>query len=201
MQRLKRYFIAGFVAVIPVVLTIYVIIFIFRFADNILGKYLNSYLKDLFGFYIPGLSIVIFFLLIFIFGFLATTLFSTRMRHRIERWFMNLPLVKNIYPPFKQIILFISAQKEFGFKKVVLVQYPSSGIWSIGFLTHENFKKITDVCNKEMASVFIPTSPGPLTGFLIFIPKEELKFLNISVSEALRIIISGGVFQHGDGIP
>jgi uncharacterized membrane protein len=106
-----------------------------------------------------------------------------------------LPLIQNIYPALKQIILFISAQKEFGFKKVVLVEYPSAGIWSIGFLTNEGFEKINKATNREMVSVFVPTAPGPLTGNVIFVAKEEIKFPDMSIEAALNIIISGGVFK------
>ena len=109
-----------------------------------------------------------------------------------------MPLINKIYPALKQIILFVLAQKEFGFKKVVLVEYPSKGIWSISFLTNEGFEQINKATNREMVAVFLPTTPGPLTGYVVFIPKEEVKFLDISVSEALRIIISGGVFKSGE---
>jgi uncharacterized membrane protein len=95
----------------------------------------------------------------------------------------------------KQIIRFILTQQEFGFKKVVLVEYPSKGIWSVGFLTNEGVKKVSDAAGAEMVAVFVPSSPGPLTGYVIFVAKESLKFPDLSVSEALKIIISGGVVK------
>lgn len=195
MKRLKRYFITGFVVLVPVFLTIYVLAALFRFVDNILGRFLNIYLKAMLGFYIPGLGLLLFFVIIVLVGFLAGRFLGNKIFPRIEKWFLGLPLINKIYPTFKQIILFVLAQKEFGFKKVVLVEYPSKGIWSLGFLTNEEFKKMSEVAGRDTVPVFIPSSPNPLTGYVIFLPKEELKFPDIPISDALKIIISGGVFK------
>lgn len=198
MKRLKQYFIAGLVTVIPVFLTIYILVLLFQFADGILGKYLNVYFKKTMGFYIPGIGFLICLVAILFVGVLATDFVGKKILRRIERWFSALPLINKIYPALKQIVKFISAQKEFGFKKVVLVEYPSKGIWSIGFLTNEKFQQIDKVTGKEMLAVFLPTTPGPLSGYVVFFPKEEVKFLDIPVADALKIIISGGVFKDED---
>lgn len=195
MKRLKRYFITGFVVAVPIFLTIYVLVVLFRFIDGILGRFLNLYLKETVGFYIPGLGFLLFFLIIAVIGFLAGRFFGHRIFPRLEKWFSSLPLISKIYPIFKQIVQFVAVQKEFGFKKVVLVEYPGKGIWSMGFLTNEEFKQIGETLSKQMVSVFIPSSPNPLTGYVIFLPKEEIKFVDISISDALKIIISGGVFK------
>lgn len=195
MKRLKRYFITGFVVAVPIFLTIYVLVVLFRFIDGILGRFLNLYLEETVGFYIPGLGFLLFSLIIAVIGFLAGRFFGHRIFPRLEKWFSSLPLISKIYPIFKQIVQFVAAQKEFGFKKVVLVEYPGKGIWSIGFLTNEEFKQIGETLSKQMVSVFIPSSPNPLTGYVIFLLKEEIKFVDISISDALKIIISGGVFK------
>jgi len=195
MKRLKKYLITGFMVVVPVFLTVYILVASFQFIDGLLGRFLFGYLKKTWGFYLPGLGFLIFFILIIFVGFLATQFIGKRIFPQIEKWFAGLPLINKIYPTLKQIVLFVLAQKEFGFKKVVLVEYPSKGIWSLGFLTNEEFNKITEACNKEMVSVFIPSTPGPLTGYVVFVPRDSLKFADISVSEALKIIISGGVFK------
>lgn len=195
MKRLKRYLVTGIVVVSPIFLSIYVLIVLFRFVDNILGRFLNIYLKNLWGFYIPGIGLFICLFFIIFVGFLASRFMGKKIFSSLEKWFSKLPLINKVYPAFKQTILFISAQAEFGFKKVVLIEYPSRGIWSIGFLTNEDFSQVNKLTNREMVSVFIPSTPGPLTGFVIFVLKEEVKFLDISVSDALKIIISGGVFN------
>lgn len=195
MERLRRYLIAGLIVVVPVLLTVYVLVIMFRFADSILGRFLNVYLKDTLGFYIPGLGFLISVIFILFVGFLATRFLGKKVFIALERWFSGLPLINKMYPALKQIVLFVLAQKEFGFKKVVLVEYPSKGIWSLGFLTNENFERINKVSDREMVSVFMPSTPGPLTGYMILVPKEEVKFLDIPVSDALKIIISGGAFK------
>jgi uncharacterized membrane protein len=195
MRGLKKYFIAGSIIVVPFFLTIYILAVLFRFTDNILGRFLGVYLKNTLGYNIPGLGIIMFLLAILLAGFLATRFMGKMFFHLIDRWFSGLPLVRNIYPAFKQVISFILAQKEFGFKKVALVEYPSKGIWSLGFLTNEEFQKVNQISNKAMVSVFMPTSPGPFTGVVIFVAKEDLQFPGISISDAFKIIISGGVFK------
>lgn len=198
MERLRRYLIAGLVVVVPILLTAYVLVIMFRFVDGILGRFLNIYLKETLGFYIPGLGFLISLVFIIFVGFLATRFLGRKIFVGLERWFSGLPLINKIYPALKQIVLFILAQKEFGFKKVVLVEFPSKGIWSLGFLTNESFEQINKISNREMVSVLIGTTPGPLSGYLIFVPKEEVRFPDISLSDALKIIISGGIFKPGD---
>jgi len=195
MERLKRYLVAGLIVVVPALLTIYVLVIMFRFVDGILGNFLNVYFKRILGFYIPGLGFLISLFFILFVGFLATRFLGKKVFIALEKWFSSLPLINKIYPALKQIILFILAQKEFGFKKVVLVEYPSKGIWSLGFLTNESFRHINKVSDREMVSVFIASTPGPLTGYIIFVAKDQIKFLDISVSDALKIIISGGTFK------
>ncbi|MBI4707426.1 MAG: DUF502 domain-containing protein [Candidatus Omnitrophica bacterium] len=195
MKPLKRYFVTGLAVAVPVFLTIYVLVAAFQLVDGILGRFLNVYLKETLGFYIPGLGLLLFLVVILFIGFMATRFLGRKIYPQLEKWFSSLPLVNKIYPTLKQIIQFIMAQKEFGFKKVVLVEYPSKGIWSLGFLTNENFQQITSACGKEMAAVFMPTTPGPFSGYVVFLPKEEIKFPDISITNALKIIISGGVFK------
>jgi len=199
MKTLRKYFITGLVVVVPVFLTVYVSVVLFRFADNILGRFLNVYFKNNLGFYIPGLGILIFLLLILLAGFLANRYIGKMIFSLIDKLFFSLPLIRNIYPTFKQMISFILAQKELGFRKVVSVEYPSKGIWSLGFLTNEEFKQFSQTSNKAMVSIFMPTSPGPFTGFVIFVAKEDLHFPNIAIADALKIIMSGGVFKPQSG--
>ncbi len=195
MNNLKKYFITGLVVVIPISLTFYILFVVFQFIDNILGNFLTGYIKSAWGFYIPGIGFVICLLLILLVGILAARFLRQRFFLDLEKWFSCLPLIKSIYPALKQVILFVSAQKEFGFKKVALVEYPSRGIWSIGFITNEGFANLNQTTGKDLVAVFLPMSPGPLSGYVVFVPKEEVKFPDMSVNEALNIIISGGVFN------
>ncbi|MBU1870421.1 MAG: DUF502 domain-containing protein, partial [Candidatus Omnitrophica bacterium] len=158
MKRIERYLITGLAVVGPVFLSVYLLIVVFQFIDGILGRLVNSLLKNHLGFTIPGLGFVLFFLVLIFVGFLANRFLGRRMGQQIEKWFSGLPLINLVYPTIKQIILFISAQKEFGFKRVVLVEYPSKGIWSLGFITNEQFYKINTALSRDMIAVFIPST-------------------------------------------
>lgn len=197
MAKLKQYFITGLVLVVPVYITLAVLGQLFLFVDNILGKFVTGVLREHLGVYIPGVGLVLFVLLIFTVGFFASKFLRNHpLFIQIEKWFTSLPLVKNIYPTAKQIVNFISQQKEFGFKRVVLVQYPSKGIWTMAFLTNEHLERFNACVGRELVSVLIPTVPNPLTGFVVFVPKEEVITVDIDVRDAIKICISGGVVQR-----
>lgn len=195
MKHLKRHLITGLLVIAPIFLTAYVIIVIFKFADGILGDHINAYVKSVLGFYIPGLGVILSLAIILTVGFFTELFIGKKILPYFEKIFCAFPLVKNIYPAFKQLVSFLLAQKKFNFKKVVLVEYPSRGIWSIGFLTNEKNEVISNALGREMLPVFIGTTPGPFSGFVVFIPKEEVKFIDIPITEALKILISGGVYK------
>lgn len=195
MKHLKRHLITGLLVIAPVFLTIYVIVVIFKFADGILGNHINVYVQRAWGFYIPGIGVILSLSIIFLVGILTELFIGKKILPFFERLFCTFPLIKNIYPAFKQLVSFLLAHKKFNFKKVVLVEYPSRGIWSIGFLTNEKNEIISQALGREMLPIFIGTTPGPFSGFVVFIPKEEVKFIDLPITEALKILISGGVYS------
>jgi len=197
MKKLKQYFITGVLAIVPVFFTLYFLIFIFKFCDNFLGRFINTYLSSKLGITIPGLGILLSLVIIVFTGFILTRLISKNITRQFEKWFESLPLIKEIYPAFKKLISFMLGQNEYSFQRVVLVEYPSKGLWSVGFLTNEKLHNIDKDFDRKMVAVFVPSSPGPLTGYVVFTAMEELKFPDISVRDALMIIISGGVFDIG----
>ncbi len=194
----KKIFIAGLTAIIPLVITIYVIGVLFHFADSILGRYINEYLDGTIGFTIPGLGIILAVLIIFLLG-LIVHLSETRFFKWFFRWlgdlFFRIPLVGKIYFPIQKIVnfLFSSAKKEF--KSAVLVEYSRKGIYSIGFITNESEPEFCQKTGKKLYNVFMSSSPSPLTGFTIVVEESELVFLDMGVDEALQIIISGGLLK------
>ncbi|MCM8820220.1 MAG: DUF502 domain-containing protein [Candidatus Omnitrophica bacterium] len=190
----KKIFITGLAAIIPIGITIYVIVGVFSFADGILGKIINRFLERQIGFRIPGLGILLSILIIFIVGLIIGL---TRMRFYrfIESLFFKIPWVKKIYFPVKQIVdfLFFPSQKKF--IAVVLVEYPRKGLYFIGFVTKEDVKLPNAQFSKKMYSVFLPSTPSPLTGFTIFVSQEDIIFLDMSVEDAIKLIISGGLLS------
>lgn len=192
MKILERYFIAGLLIVLPLSISIYLLLAIFKFLDGILGRYINGYLKSEFGFFIPGIGIIGGVILILVVGFFSYLL-SKNALPAIEGWFLRFPGARLIYLPIKQIITFIFSKKEGAFKKVVLVQYPSKGIWSIGFMTNESFREAEEAAGAKLVHVLIGSTPSPWSGYFILVPKDEVKYLDISVEEGMKLILSGGI--------
>ena len=193
--RIKRYFLSGMLIVLPVFITLYFLVFIFNLIDNAWGKIINFYIKKHLGFAIPGLGMLLGILTIFIVGFFATNFFGKKLFLIIEHWFIKLPFIRQVYNPAKQIVSsFISKEKP-AFKKVVLVEYPSKGIWSLGFITNESFLAAEEITGESMYHVFIATTPSPLTGFLVLMPKKDVKTLDISVEQGIKMIVSGGIVK------
>jgi uncharacterized membrane protein len=200
---LKRNFIAGILIFLPLLLTVNILIILFQFADGILGKFINTYLKQTLGFYIPGLGLILFLIIIFLTGFLTTHFLGKRLYIVLDRSLRRFPLIRHIYPSIKQITEFLFASGRYEFKKVVLVEYPRRGIWSLAFVTNEGLKEARDKTRQDLLNIFIPSSPGPLTGFFILIPRQEVIFLEIPIEEAIEIpieeaiklIVSGGLLN------
>ncbi len=197
MNKLKRYFITGLLTILPIFLTLYLFFIIFRLIDNIIGGIINSYLKAEFGFSIPGLGFIMAILIILLTGFVVSHLLSKKALPLIERWFLKLPGVRQVYPPIKQIIGFIFSKDKAVFKKVVLVEYPSKGIWSVGFMTNEGFREAQELIGQELVHVLIGSTPSPWSGFFILVPKNAVKFLEMSAEEGIKLIVSGGILKPG----
>lgn len=189
MNRLKRYLLTGLVVLLPVVLTTYVLLAIFRFSDRILGRFIEG----LIGFYIPGIGLVLSLVIVLLTGFLTTVLLGRRIFVVIENMFLKFPLVRQIYPSAKQIINFLFSKDRLQLRKVVLVEYPRKGIWSMGFITNETVKEVKTKTGQDLLNVFIPSSPGPFTGYFMFVPKSDIIFLDMTIEDALKLIISDGV--------
>lgn len=195
MSRVKRYFFTGFFIILPVFITAYVLYAIFMFIDGIWGKVINFYLRKYLGFGIPGLGFILGVLTILAVGFVATNLFGKRLLDFFERIFRKFPIIKMIYDPAKQIVDSFTSHKNPAFKRVVLVEYPSKGIWSIGFLTNEGFKEAMEKTGEDLLHVFIATTPSPFTGFLVLIPRRDIRILDMPVEGGIKLIVSGGIVK------
>ncbi len=195
MNKLKRYFITGLLTILPIFLTLFILNIIFRLIDNIIGRIINSYLKAAFGFSIPGLGFIMAVLIILVTGFVVSHLLNKRALPLIERWFLKLPGIRQIYPSIKQIVGFIFSKDKAVFRKVVLVEYPSKGIWSVGFMTNEGFREAEELTGQELVHVLIGSTPSPWSGFFILVPKNAVKFSEMSAEEGVKLIVSGGILK------
>ncbi|MFA5176553.1 MAG: DUF502 domain-containing protein [Candidatus Omnitrophota bacterium] len=195
MNRLKRYFAAGILVGLPVFITLYLLFIIFKFLDNLFGVMVNKYLREIVGFSIPGVGIILGILLILILGFIVSHLLSKRVLPVLEGWFLKLPGIRQLYPPIKEIVGFIFTKEKPAFKKVVLVEYPSEGIWSVGFMTNDGFREAQEKLGQELVHVLIGSTPSPWSGFFILVPKNKVKFLEMTVEEGIKLIVSGGILK------
>lgn len=195
MKKIKKYFVTGLLTILPVFITLYLFYAIFLWIDSIIGGWINRYLNEAFGFIIPGLGFIMLILIILAVGFAVSHLLSKRSLPMFEGWLLKLPGFRQVYPPVKQIVSFIFSNNTFAFKRVVLVQYPSAGIWSVGFMTNEGFREAQELTGQELVHVLIGTTPGPWSGFFIMVPKKDVKFMEMTVEESMKLIISGGILK------
>lgn len=196
--QIRKYFIAGILTILPFSISLYILFVLFRFVDGILGRFVNIYLKSILGFYIPGLGLILFIAIIFFAGILSTHFFGARLHHFLEKAAGRFPLLKYIYPSLKKIFDYVFSENKLGFKKVVLIEYPSKGIWSLGFIANVGLKEAEGKIGRELLNVYVPSVPNPTTGYFIFVPKDEAKILDISVRGAMRLIMSGGLLNPAE---
>ena len=195
LKQIRHYFATGLLISLPVFITVYLLFAVFRFIDSIFGKVVNFYLKKYLGFGIPGVGFILGAAIVFLIGFVAANFFGKKIIKALESWFLKFPFIRQIYPAAKQIVDSFISKDSPAFKKVVLVQYPSKGLWAIGFLTNDSFKEVMDKTGRELVHVLIATTPSPLTGFLVLIPKEDIQVLDISVEAGVKLIVSGGIVK------
>jgi uncharacterized membrane protein len=191
--KLGKIFVTGFFALLPVLITIWVITFIFSFADGILG----GYIKEMTGHSIPGIGIIAILLASFFVGIISNYILGHEFLHLSEEILNKLPIVNTIYSSAKKIneVLFLQKTKSTG-KRVVAVEYPRKGLWSLGFSTGSGPSELVKRKRTKFTNVFIPNTPAPATGFLIVVPTKDVIFLDMPVEDALQLIISGGAISR-----
>lgn len=201
-KLLRSYLLAGLVVWLPILVTIMVLRFIIELLDQTLALIPKSLQPELLlGIHIPGFGVVLSLLLLFITGLIATNFFGQRLVAWGESILSRIPLVRSIYNTVKQVMNALLSTNSEAFRKVLLVEYPRQGLWTIAFQTGSVNTEITTHTQEEMVSLFIPTTPNPTSGFLIMAPKRDVVELNMSIDEALKYIISLGVMQTSSPSP
>ncbi len=215
--RFKSYFLRGLAVLLPTILTIWIFIWGYRFIQENISVHINRGLvrlimlaqgidwqnpdvrKPLVDFWVYGWGSIAGFLvaliIVFVVGALLASVVGRTLWRMVEKFIMNTPFLRQVYPYVKQVtdLLLARQEQERVFLRAVAVEYPREGIWSMGLVTGSAFKKLTDQKKKEFLTVLIPTSPTPFTGFVIMVPKEQTIDLDITVEEAIRFIVSAGV--------
>ena len=189
LARLRNYFLAGIVVLVPIGFTLYLTIFLIKISSKLLPNEINP--NNYLPFSIPGIEILLSVIIIIIVGGISLSFFGKRIVSLINDIFKKIPILRTIYSAIGQMTQsFTSTGKDK--KSVVLVEYPKKGSWAVGFATKENDGEISKKVNKQMINVFVPTTPNPTSGFLLMYPKDEVIYLDMSFEEASKFIVSAG---------
>ena len=198
--RMRGYFFAGILITAPIGISLWIAWGIINFFDNNVVSLLphkynpESYLPI----QIPGLGLVLTILTLTVIGWLAAGLMGRWVVRMTENLMALMPVISNIYGAIKQIMETVLSQKSNSFRYVVLFEYPRKGIWTMGFVTGTTKGEVQNVIDKEMINVFVPTTPNPTSGFLLFVPKRDLHYLSMSPEEGFKMLVSTGIVTPAD---
>ena len=202
-QRIRTYFFAGILVTAPLFITGYVAWLFINFVDDSITPLIppaynpETYLP----FALPGLGLVVLFISMTMVGMFMAG-FMGRLFTRLSESLLNrMPVIRSVYNAVKQILETVLAQQSKAFREAVLVEYPRRGSWAIGFVTGSTQGEVQNLTNDDVVNVFLPTTPNPTSGYLLFVPRRELMPLSMSVEEGIKMIISGGIVTPKDRRP
>ncbi len=197
---MKRYFITGLLIWIPLGITVLVLSWLINTMDHSLDL-LPTRLRPeaLWGFHVPGIGMVVMVLVVFLTGLLAANFIGQRLVRFWEGVLARIPVVKSIYYGVKQVSDTVLADTGQAFRKVLLVQYPRNGSWTIAFQTGRPGGDVVNHLRGEYVSVYVPTTPNPTSGFFLMMPRSDVVELDMTVDEALKYVISMGVVSPAGG--
>ena len=198
-------FVRGLIILLPTIITIFLLLVAFRFINSNIAQPLGAFIiyiinltpkevsKDPVWASLVGFPVTI--IIIYLVGYFTASFLGKKLFKGIEVWIMTrFPIIKEVYPYARQFIdTFISIEKKTEFKSVVAVEFPHPGIYATGFVTADGLKDLRDHTGQKIITVFVPTSPAPFTGFTLFVPEDKVIPLNMTIDEAIRIVMSGGV--------
>ncbi len=188
-SRIRNYFIAGIVVLIPIGITVYLTIFIISISSKILPKEINP--NHYLPYNVPGLEIIISLILITLIGWLSLSFLGKKLLDLFNNILKKIPILRTIYSAIGQMTQTFT-KNDSSKKNVVLIEYPRKGSWAVGFATKDNTGEIKSKINKNLVNVFVPTTPNPTSGFLLMFPKEEVIYLDMTFEEASKFIVSAG---------
>ncbi len=196
--KLQNLFIAGLLVLLPISITVFILTFIFQKLDNLLSPVfvkllilLGLPLRE--GQFIPGLGFVATIIIIVFTGLITKNILGRKLFSIGEIIVERIPVARSIYSGAKQIIDAVSKSQLEAFSKVVMVEYPRRGLFSLGFVTCKARGEIQENTKENVLNVFIPTTPNPTSGLLIFVPKEDIIPLSMTVEEGIKLVVSGGI--------
>jgi uncharacterized membrane protein len=192
-RHLKAKFITGLFVVVPLGITVFILKFLFNFADGILGSYLDSIFSAFVvhrEYHIPGLGMLTGAVVIYFSGLLASNVIGTRLLRWWDELLSKIPLVKSIYNSSKQLTQVFKEGKT-SYRRAVFVEWPRVGVRAVGFVTAE-----VERDGERLVVVYVPTMPNPTSGFALFFPESEVYESGMTVEEAVKFVVSGGAVVH-----
>lgn len=203
LARLRNYFFAGLLVTAPITITLWIAWEVVVFFDGWLqGMLPPSYNPNLYlPFSVPGIGLLVFLVVLTMIGALAAGLIGRSIVHIGERLLARMPVIRGIYGALKQIFETVLAKKSGAFRQVVLFEYPRRGVWCMGFVSGKTEGEIQNLTEDEVLNVFLPTTPNPTSGFLLFVPRQDLIFLGMTVEEGVKMVVSGGIVTPPDRRP
>jgi uncharacterized membrane protein len=186
---IRRQFLSGVLVVVPLILTYVVLMFLFESVDGIL----SPLVQKVFGYSIPGLGIITTILIILLTGFFTRSLIGATLYKHGDKLLARTPVIRIFYLAAKQLVEAVSVPDIKAFKDVVMIEYPRRDLYAIGFATARIRYQDESSGSKRLTGVFVPSTPTPISGFVIFVPDDEIIRLNMTVEETIKLLVSGGI--------
>ena len=193
--RLRTYFLAGVLITAPIFLTIYLAWLFISFVDERVFSVIppeynpETYLP----FSIPGIGLLLALIGLTLIGALTAGIIGRALNSLLEGILNRLPVIRSLYGAIKQIMETVLANKSAAFRECVLIEYPRRGIWTIGFITGTTRGEVQGKIAEDMINVFVPTTPNPTSGFLLFVPVKDVIRLKMPIEDGLKLVVSGGI--------
>lgn len=197
---MRAYFFAGVLITAPISITLYLAWVLVNFVDNritpLIPKAYNP--ETYLPFAVPGLGLVVLFIVLTLVGALTAGFLGRLFIKISERMLNQMPVIRSVYNAVKQILETVLAQQSTAFSEAVLIEYPRRGLWAIAFITGNTEGEVQNLTEEETINIFLPTTPNPTSGFLLFVPRKDVIHLSMSVEEAIKMVISGGIVTPPD---
>lgn len=190
-KQVRSNIIAGILLLIPLVLSIVILVKLFQWVDSALPGIIGAE-------WVPGLGILVILVVAYFAGVAAKNFVGKKLISTANAIIVNIPVLNKIYLAIQQLVDTATLSKKNLFDRAVMIEFPRPGSFGIGFVTNENNNNISARTGQKMVSVFIPTTPNPTSGFLLYVPENELIDLNLSVEAAIKLIVSGGILNSDD---
>jgi len=193
MSTFRRYLIAGLLIWVPLGITVLVVRMLINWLDGTMALIPEAYRpENILGYAVPGLGVLLSVVVVIITGLFVTNLFGRRLIALWERLLSHVPLVRSIYSGAKQLAETMFSESGQSFRKVLLVEFPRRGLWTLAFLTGTDVGEVQRKTGHDVINVYVPTTPNPTGGYFVMVPKEDVQELDMNVDEALKMIMSMG---------